>query len=76
MSKRSSSSPVRSRRATRHLDTMALPALVGLSGGLFASYIIAEIVLTTGAHPLHWVVAIGGAAVGYLIGLLYLLMRS
>ena len=75
MSKRSSSRTVSSRSATRQLEPMALPALVGLSVGLFTAYIIAEMTLTTGTHPLHWIVAAGGAAAGYVIGLLILLVN-
>ncbi|KKL09482.1 hypothetical protein LCGC14_2565420, partial [marine sediment metagenome] len=44
MSKRTTSRNARSKRASGQLDTMSLPALVGLVIGLFAAYIMAEVV--------------------------------
>lgn len=57
------------------LNYRSQPALVGLAIGLFIGFLLGQALLTMEMHPLHWVVAVRGGAVGYLIGLFYFLVR-
>lgn len=37
----------------------------------FLSYLVARIALYTSPHPYHWLSALGGGVVGYLVGWLW-----
>lgn len=39
--------------------------IVGLGGGFLIAYLIARFTLTS--HPLHWLAAAAGGAIGYII---------
>jgi membrane protease YdiL (CAAX protease family) len=49
--------------------------VLGMVGFLFA-YLFAEAGLNPQAHPVHWVVAFGGAALGVGVGYLWHRLRN
>lgn len=53
------------------LDLLPLSALIGLAGGFLIFFLVAEVGFYSRTHPLHWLTAAGGGALGYLIGLAY-----
>jgi hypothetical protein len=55
---------------------MPLAALVATLAGFLIAYLIAEVALYGYQHPLHWVAAFAGSAVGYLIGLLLQIWKT
>lgn len=63
------------RKPDYQLILWARPALIGLAAGLFLAYFLGETVLASDTHPLHWLTAAGGASLGYLIGIFYVLIR-
>ncbi len=52
-------------------ELLPLPALGGLVFGFLLGFIAAEVAFYVRPHPLHWAVAAGGGALGYLIGVFY-----
>lgn len=58
-------------RVVRRKSTPEGPSLEGLAGVLIAfplGYLAAESIMNDNRHPLHWVLTVLIAAVGYLIG--------
>ncbi len=51
-------------------------SFVGGTVGFLGAYLFAETALSTRIHPIHWAVAAGGAALGYLIGLTWYRVRG
>ncbi len=51
-------------------------SFVGGTVGFLGAYLFAEAALSTHIHPIHWAVAAGGAALGYLIGLAWYRVRG
>lgn len=60
-----------SRSGTDDFEILPLPALGALAFGFFFFFLASEIGFYGRGHPLHWLTAAGGAALGYLIGLFY-----
>ena len=52
-------------------DLMPFPALIGLASGFLVFFLGAMVVFATRPHPLHWLIAAGGGALFYLVGLFY-----
>lgn len=56
----------RSRRHKHSGDQMPAGAFLAVAMVFFAAWLSAEALLATRPHPLHWGVAAGGAAAGWL----------
>jgi len=50
---------------------MPLPALIGVLIFGLTGYFIGEAALGSFAHPVHWLVAVVGAALAYAAGLIW-----
>lgn len=68
----------RHKRAGPHKQSKGSPfvSFVGGTVGFLGAYLFAEAALSTRIHPIHWAVAAGGAALGYLIGLAWYRVRG
>ncbi|HXF70039.1 MAG TPA: hypothetical protein VNK89_09550 [Thermoflexus sp.] len=51
-------------------------SFVGGAVGFLGAYLFAEAALRSSIHPIHWAVAAGGAALGYLMGLAWYRIRK
>lgn len=65
---------IQNRRTGSNLTT--LTSLGGLAVGLFLAYLLGEILLYEQIHPIHWIVAVAGASLGYLVGIFLTLIKS
>lgn len=57
-------------------DWLPLPAILGSILMMFPAYFVAEASIQRQPHPLHWAIGVGGGAVGYLGGLVYIRFRG
>ena len=67
-----------SKSKTKKNQSSGIPLVVFIAtmGGAIIGYIIGETALYPKPHPYHWMVALAGLGVGYLVGLLIYRLRG
>ncbi len=58
----------RTKKKRQSKNDLPLVTIVGLLVGLLGAYILAEGALALQPHYWHWLVAVGGAVIGYTLG--------